>query len=64
MKCIYCEDGNAVVVESVTNGRVILRHRKCRMCGKKFFSEESTNITDEFLKENFFKIRRGEVIVE
>lgn len=64
MKCIYCNEGDAVVTESVTNGRVILRYRKCRICKKRFFSEESTNITDENLRKNFFKIRRGEVEVE
>lgn len=40
MKCIYCKNGETKVYNSAATNNVVIRHRQCLSCGKKFFTEE------------------------
>ena len=42
MKCIYCKKGETKVYNSASTDVVVVRHRQCLSCGKKFFTEERT----------------------
>lgn len=59
MKCIDCE-GKATVTDSVEINGVVFRRRKCVVCNKIFYTEESEGIKNTELYKHFWKIRRGE----
>ena len=61
MKCLDCE-GKARVTVSVELDGVVFRRRKCALCGKIFYTEESTAIRHTELREKFWKVCRGEDI--
>lgn len=59
MKCINC-DGKATVTDSIEINGVVFRRRKCQICNRVFYTEESTDIRHKELMKRFWKVRRGE----
>ena len=57
MECVFCGNTNVAVVGSVVDGKRVIRERKCRDCGKKFYSVEIGTANFTHLSYDYNRIR-------
>ena len=57
MECIYCGIGDAGVINSAKSKKSVVRARKCKSCGKIFFTEEHETDDPEELRNLLCHLR-------
>lgn len=58
MECLYCLSPDSKVTNSVKDGKKVLRERVCKSCHKRFYTEETRDITKQLrIKAQLCKLR-------
>ena len=71
MKCMYCRSTKTQVLDSVATTSGVIRRRKCKSCGKTFYTEENSKSNqyelraalNHFREEQRYKTKTGESTV-
>ena len=64
MKCVYCGNGDTGVVNSAKTRKSVVRARKCKSCGKIFFTEEHETDNPEAMRNLLRSLHDKRVVQE